>query len=126
MKFLGHVVLGVGISVDPTKIEAIQSWKRPESVTEIRSFLGLADYYRHFIKEFSIITLPLTVLMRKGVRYVWSNKCETAFQTLKQHLTHTYSYRARGKPGSHDIYRCMWIGSWSGIDVEESSRGICF
>ena len=55
---------------------------------EIRSFLGLAGYYRRFIKDFSKIALPLTMLMRKGVRYVLSDKCETAFQTLKQLLTH--------------------------------------
>lgn len=88
VKFLGHIVSSVGISFDPSKIESIQNWKRPETVTEIHSFLGLASYYRRFIKDFSRIALPLTTLTRKAVPFILSDKCETSFLKLKDLLTH--------------------------------------
>ena len=56
-------------------------------MTEIRSFLGLAGYYRRFIKDFSKIAVPLTGLTKKGVKYIWSDKCETSFQRLKELLS---------------------------------------
>ncbi|XP_059629742.1 uncharacterized protein LOC132272657 [Cornus florida] len=71
-----------GISVDPSKVEAILSWERPKNVTEIRSFLGLAGYYRRFVENFSRIAMPLIQLTRKWVKYEWIKKCEIAFQEL--------------------------------------------
>ena len=70
MKFLGHVVSDGGIVIDPSKVEAVMSWERPTSITEIRSFLGLACYYRRFIKRFSQLALPLTKLTRKSTPFV--------------------------------------------------------
>ena len=61
--FLGHVISREGIRVDPSKVEAVVSWERPTSVTEIHSFLGLASYYRRFISRFSFIALPMTKLI---------------------------------------------------------------
>ena len=69
--FLGHIVSAKGIRVDPVKIEVIVSWKSPQNVTEVRSFLGLARYYRRFVKGFSIIASTLTMLVRKGVKFKW-------------------------------------------------------
>ena len=69
--FLGHIVSAKGIRVDPVKIEVIVSWKPPQNVTEVRSFLGLARYYRRFVKGFSIIASTLTMLVRKGVKFKW-------------------------------------------------------
>ena len=84
--FLGHIVGKDGILVDPSKIEAVKNWPRPASVSEVRSFLGLASYYRRFVEGFSKIAVPLTELTRKSVRFNWSEKCETSFQELKQWL----------------------------------------
>ncbi|XP_070035924.1 uncharacterized protein, partial [Nicotiana tomentosiformis] len=82
----GYVVSVEGIKVDPKKIEAIQNWPRPASVTEIRSFLGLAGYYRRFVEGFSSIASTLTRLTQKGVPFRWSDECELSFQKLKTAL----------------------------------------
>ena len=86
VSFLGHVVTKDGISVDPGKVDAVSNWRRPTTVTEIRSFLGLASYYRRFIEGFSKIALPLTRLTQKGVKFEWSDDCERSFQELKNRL----------------------------------------
>nr|GEZ99616.1 putative reverse transcriptase domain-containing protein [Tanacetum cinerariifolium] len=75
-----------GIHVDPVKIEAIKSWAALTTPTEVRQFLGLAGYYRRFIKEFSLIAKPLTKLTQKGKPFIWGNDEEKAFQTLKRKL----------------------------------------
>ena len=87
VKFLGHVVSKGGVSVDPSKIEAVLNWERPKNVFEIRSFLGLAGYYRRFVQDFSRIAAPMTRLTRKGTRFVWTNACDEAFHELKTRLT---------------------------------------
>ena len=76
-----------GVSVDPEKVEAVMNWERPKSVFEIRSFLGLAGYYRRFIEDFSRIATPMTTLSRKEVKFKWDDRCEEAFQELKRRLT---------------------------------------
>ncbi|KAI3821253.1 hypothetical protein L1987_08816 [Smallanthus sonchifolius] len=86
VQFLGHVVNEKGIHVDPAKIEAVKNWKAPKTPTEVRSFLGLAGYYRRFISNFSKIAVPLTALTQKGKPYEWGPKQEEAFQILKQKL----------------------------------------
>ncbi|GAU39803.1 hypothetical protein TSUD_219780 [Trifolium subterraneum] len=87
VKFLGHVISQGGVSVDPSKVEAVLNWERPRTVSEVRSFLGLAGYYRRFILGFSEIALPLTRLTRKGAAFVWNELCENSFNLLKQKLT---------------------------------------
>ncbi|XP_074326608.1 putative mitochondrial protein AtMg00860 [Apium graveolens] len=84
--FLGHIVSGRGVELDPAKVEAITNWPRPSNVTEVRSFLGLAGYYRRFVEGFSSITLPLTQLMRKGIKFEWNEGREKSFQELKKRL----------------------------------------
>ncbi|KAJ9543424.1 hypothetical protein OSB04_023131 [Centaurea solstitialis] len=86
VQFLGHVVSRDGIKVDPAKIEAMMSWKSPTNPSEIRSFLGLAGYYRRFIQDFSKIASSLTVLTKKNAKFLWTDKQEEAFQTLKKKL----------------------------------------
>src|SRR5688572_24892229 len=77
----------LGISVDPEKVQEVMDWKPPTSVQQIRSLLGLAGYYRCFIPDFSKIDKPMTELLKKEVKFVWSHKCEEAFHTLKHLLT---------------------------------------
>ncbi|GJU71163.1 putative reverse transcriptase domain-containing protein [Tanacetum coccineum] len=84
--FLGHVVNQSGIHVDPSKIEAVKNWKAPTTPSEVRSFLGLAGYYRRFIANFSKIAKPLTSLTQKNQKYEWGEEQEAAFQTLKNNL----------------------------------------
>ena len=86
VSFLGHIVSAEGIRVDPVKIEAIVNWKPPRNVTEVRSFLGLAGYYRRFVQGFSVIASSLTRLLRKGVKFEWDDKCQSSFERLKEIL----------------------------------------
>ncbi|KAL5545257.1 hypothetical protein UlMin_009041 [Ulmus minor] len=87
VKFLGHIISQEGISVDPSKIEAVLQWERLRNVSEIRSFLGLAGYYRRFVENFSCIAMLLTRLTRKEVKFTWDDQCEEAFRELKKRLT---------------------------------------
>jgi hypothetical protein len=84
---LGHIISEDEITVDPEKIEAIREWSTPKNVTKVRSFMGLAPYYRIFIEGFSNIAHPITSLQNKGVKFQWTLDCEKSFQHLKQLLT---------------------------------------
>ena len=86
VSFLGHIVSVEGIRVDPIKIEAVVNWKPPRNVTKVRSFLGLAGYYRRFVKGFFVIASPLTKLLKKGVKFEWTDKCQDSFEQLKEML----------------------------------------
>ncbi|KAL9840587.1 putative nucleotidyltransferase, Ribonuclease H [Arabidopsis thaliana] len=89
MSFFGHIVSTEGVSMDLEKIEAIRDWPRLTNATEIRSFLGLAGYYRRFVKGFASMAQPMTKLTRKDVPFVWSPECEEGFVSLKEMLTST-------------------------------------
>ncbi|WMV51153.1 hypothetical protein MTR67_044538, partial [Solanum verrucosum] len=84
--FLGHVVSGDGIKVDPKKTDVIRNWPRPLTPSDIRSFLGLAGYYRRFVNGFSSIASPMTKLTQKKTKFEWTGECERIFQTLKDKL----------------------------------------
>ena len=86
MSFLGHIVSAEDIRVDPAKIEGVVSWKPPRNVTDVRSFLGSAGYYRQFVKGFYVITSSLIKLLRKGVKFKWDDKCQSSFEQLKKIL----------------------------------------
>jgi hypothetical protein len=85
VEYLGHVILAEGVSTDPEKISAIADWETPHVVTQLRSFLGLAGYYRHFIKHFGIICHPLHDLLKKG-NFHWTKIHDTASKNLQQSL----------------------------------------
>ncbi|TYK02180.1 ty3-gypsy retrotransposon protein [Cucumis melo var. makuwa] len=104
VSFLGHVVSKAGVSVDLAKIEAVTSWPRPSTVREVRSFLGLAGYYRRFVENFSRKATPLTHLTRKRTPFVWSNAYEDSFQNLKQKLVTAPVLTVPDGSGSFLIY----------------------
>ncbi|XP_052482975.1 uncharacterized mitochondrial protein AtMg00860-like [Gossypium raimondii] len=85
--FLGHVVSSEGIRVDPKKIEAILHWKQLKNVNLIRSFLGLAEYYKRFLEGLSFIVAPMTKLLRKSEHFKWTKKQPDSFDKLKSVLT---------------------------------------
>ncbi|XP_049351862.1 uncharacterized protein LOC125816315 [Solanum verrucosum] len=87
--FLGHIVSDEVVRVDTQKIEAVKNWPRPATPTEVRSFLGLAGYYRRFVEGFASISAPLTKLTQKEVKFQWSDACEKSFQELKNKFTST-------------------------------------
>ena len=87
--FLRHVVTKDGISIDSRKVDVVANWRRPTIVTEIRSFLGFVGYYKRFIEGFSKITLPLTRLTQKGVKFEGFDECEHSFKDLKDRLVTT-------------------------------------
>ena len=84
--FLGHIVSKEGIAVDPEKVSAVTNWEPPKNVGELRSFLGLAGYYRRFIENFSKIAKALTELLKKEKKFEWTDACEASFQELKKRL----------------------------------------
>jgi hypothetical protein len=79
VKILGHTISSEGISVDPSKVQEVMDWQPPKSAHQIRNFLGLAGYYRRFIADFSGIAKPMIELLKKGVKFVWSEACDKAF-----------------------------------------------
>src|SRR5438128_4660681 len=83
VSFLGHILSAKGVAVGPSKVQEVLEWKAPTSVKEIRSFLGLAGYYRRFIPDFSKIAKPMTKLLQKEAKFNWTSDCEAAFQQLK-------------------------------------------
>ncbi len=86
LKLLGHVISKDGIKVDPSKVTAIKNMPIPQNVSECRTFLGMAGYYRRFIKNYSIISCPLTQLTRKDIRFQWTPSCQSSFEILKKKL----------------------------------------
>jgi hypothetical protein len=86
ISYLGHVISAAGVAMDPTKVQAVAEWPRPRSVRAARAFLGLAGYYRKFVREFGTITAPLTALLRKD-GFTWTPKATTAFDSLKHAIT---------------------------------------
>ncbi|XP_070002809.1 uncharacterized mitochondrial protein AtMg00860-like [Nicotiana sylvestris] len=101
---LGYMVSSESIQVDPKKIEAVQSWSRLSSATEIHNFLGLAGYYCRFVQGFSSIASPLTKFTQKRASFVWSDECEESFQKLKTALTTTLVLFLPSDSGSYTVY----------------------
>jgi hypothetical protein len=98
------VVSSEGIAVGPSKVKELLEWKPPMTVSEVQSFLGLAGYYRRFILNFSKIAKPITELLKKGNKYVWSEACDEAFKHLKKLLTTSPVLAQPDTTKSFDVY----------------------
>jgi hypothetical protein len=125
IKFLGYTISSDGISVDPSKVQEVLDWKPPMSVHQIRSFLGLAGYYRHFIPDFSRIAKPMTELLKKGVKFSWDHKCEDAFHTLRAQLTTAPVLAQPDVSKPFDIY-CDASGIGLGCVLMQDNRVIAY
>ncbi|WVZ70575.1 LOW QUALITY PROTEIN: hypothetical protein U9M48_019231 [Paspalum notatum var. saurae] len=123
VSFFGHILSEKGVAVDPSKVKDVRNWKQPEIVTEIRSFLGLAGYYRHFIKDFSKTAKPMTSLTKKNAKY--SLNCEDAFQTLKKLLTSAPVLAQPDITKPFDVY-CDASGNGLGCVLMQEGRVIAY
>ena len=86
VRYLGYVVSNAGVCVDPDKVRVVQHFPRPQNLKQLRSFLGLASYYRRFIPRFSQVAAPLYALMKNDAPYQWTSSCQDTFEQLKQKL----------------------------------------
>ena len=87
VKFLGYIITENGIAMDPTKVETVLSWPAPQNVLEVQMFLGLANFYRRFIKNFSQLLAPITALLKKNTSFNWNRAADKAFRALKKAFT---------------------------------------
>lgn len=87
--FLGHVVSERGVQPNPDNVKKVQEWPIPSSVKHARQFLGMASYYRRFVKGVSDIAHPMVELTKKHTKFKWDASCQTSFDTLKGKLTST-------------------------------------
>jgi hypothetical protein len=104
VSYLGHIITGGGISVDPTKVSDVLKWEPPWTVKEIRSFLGLAGYYCRFIEGFSKIARPLTALLEKDKEFKWTDACQASFEELKKRLATAPVLMMPDLQKSFDVY----------------------
>ena len=114
-----------GVLVDLEKVEAVMSWERPKSVFKIRSFLGMAGYYKRFIKDFSRLAAPMTRLTQKKVKFDWDDRCEEAFQELKRRLTSTPILIVPDRGQRYTVY-CDASSAGLGCVLMQSGRVVAY
>jgi hypothetical protein len=125
VKFLGHTISKDSISVDPSKVQEVMDWKPPKLVHQIRSFMGLAGYYRRFIPDFSRIAKPMTELLKKGVMFVWNVECDKAFHTLREHLTSAPLFTQPDMSKPFEVF-CDTSGTGLGCVLMQENRVIAY
>jgi hypothetical protein len=125
VKLLAHTIYKDGISMDHSKVQEVMDWKPPKSVHQIRNFLGLAGYYRQFILDFSRIAKPMTELLKKGVKFVWSEECDKAFHTLREYFT---SAPVLTQPNMSKLFEvfCDASGTGLGCVLMQENRVIAY
>jgi hypothetical protein len=125
IQFLGYVLSAKGIEVDPSKVKQILEWNSPTTVHQVRSFLGLAGYYRRFIPDFSKIVKPITGLLKNDTKFDWSSKCNEAFEQLKVLLTTAPVLAQPDIEKPFDVY-CDASGSGLGCVPMQEGRVIVY
>jgi hypothetical protein len=123
--FLGHMVSPEGIMVDPSKVKEVLDWKPPTTMSEVRSILGLAGYCQRFIPNVSKIANPVTELMKKENKYVWSDACDEAFKHLKKLLTASLVLAQPDTTKPFDVY-CDASGTGLGGVLMQEGRVISY
>jgi hypothetical protein len=110
ISYLGHVISTKGVSMDPSKVEAVRQWPPPTNAKELRSFLGLSGYYRKFVKNYALIARPLTDLLKKGTLFLWSSVHASAFDALKVALISApvlaLPHFSKNFSSPHGCFRC--------------------
>jgi hypothetical protein len=119
--FLGHIINREGLTVDPKKVAAILDWKAPKDTRGIKSFIGMAGYYRRFIEGFSKIGRPMTALLAKKVEFKWSPACQKSFETLKEKLT---TSPVLILPDFHKSFYVYYDASYTGLGCVLMQEGI--
>ena len=117
--FLGHIVSGEGIKVDPAKVAKIKQWPVPRTVKQVESFIGLASYYRRFVPDFATISAPINSLKQKNKKWNWTDECQRAFELLKQKLCEAPIVRC---PNNSYTYVLQTDASQVGIGAVLSQR----
>jgi hypothetical protein len=125
IQFLGHVLSAKGIAVDTSKVKDILEWKPPTTVHQVRSFLGMAGYYRRFIPDFSKLVKPITSLLKNDTKFNWSSKCNEAFEQLKVLLTTAPVLAEPDIEKPFDVY-CDASGSGLGCVLMQEGRVIAY
>jgi hypothetical protein len=125
IQFLGHVLSAKGIAVDASKVKDILEWKPPTTVHQVRSFLGLAGYYRRFILDFSKLVKPITSLLKNDTKFNWSSRCNEAFEQLKVLLTTALVLAQPDIEKPFDVY-CDALGSGLGCVLMQEGRVIAY
>ena len=123
VNFLGYTVSQAGVGTDQAKIEAVRDWPTPTNLRQCRAFVGLCQYYRRFVPNFSDVAAPLHALTKKGVRFVWSNDCRDAFEDLKRALV---SADVLALPNDHDhfILDCDASNKAMGAVLSQIQQGV--
>jgi hypothetical protein len=125
IQFLGHVLSANGTAVDPSKVKDTLEWNSPTTMHQVRSFLGLAGYYRRFIPDFSKIVKPITGLLKNDTKFDWSSKCNKAFEQLKVLLTTAPVLAQPDIEKPFDVY-CDASGSGLGCVLMQEGRVIAY
>ena len=122
--FLGHVISPNGIASDPAKTSKVEQWPTPTSATQVQQFLGLANYYRRFVKDFACRAKPLHQLTEKKTAFKWSSECQTTFEHLKRCLTSAPNWL---QPFIIDTDASdVGIGAVSQVDQEDTEHVIAY
>jgi hypothetical protein len=119
IKYLGYIVNERGIRPDPKKVEAVQTWPVPKNVHDAKSFLGLVNYFRKFIEHYSEIAMPLTNLTKKSNPWVWTGRCQDAFELLKQKLTEAPLLRTADESLPYEVVPDAYDLDLGGVLLQE-------